>query len=1274
MKRTLTILFLLIATASFAQTWQELNDSLNYYYQQSQFAKAVPVARKIVDLSKKEGGGQDASYATALNNLAYMLNETGDRTGAAEIYLESFLLRLKILEPDDGNCLSSAQSLASVYESLGKPAEAMAVYTGYLQTLAQQKMQQSPAAVMALYRRAVLFMNNGKPAEARKDLLAITATENPVAVDTILCYNTYDFLVSLMKDESDLKQCEPVFTRYIELCKLVDGQGSLPHIYSMYHLAGLYSRAGKPDKATPLMKEVAAGYERTKGRNSEEFIAAAIHLAALHVKNGREEEADKTVQGLLKDAETKWGSHTKEYESLLYRAASGLLQAKITGTGEKYLKASLELSRTLRDSSRIMARLYSLDSAYTGIGKTRERETLLREISDIQERTRLISDSVWASGISSLASIYIDMGDYAAAAALAEKYDSITQHCFTGDTEPYLQSRRDAAYLFNITERIDKAERYYAESMRVARKIWGEGSDKYARLLRNVGTMYNDAGLKQKAADLLKQAADILEKNQSTEFDQLADIYQKLASARDRSDTGKVLETYYLRKAVAYAMKIQGGENIRAILATNLAYQYETMGLHEQADSVYADTRSYTRQPGTRLFNTYLNALAQQAVNLVKWKKPEAAGACIQLALAEARKEYKDSADWEDRFLLFLTEYYRLNGQYGMAIERGKQMLKKVKKQMGEQSPSLVSTLVILTRLYFDAGNYKEAEKLISELNSISIASMKKSFEVLSDKEKEKYIANKISVQHLSNTLLLREPGVSHAFRRETFEQALLLKSLILAENRKVTASVLGSADTALQRIYRDWLSLRQVLSREYAKPKAGRRTDLASLEEEADHLQKAITSGSSRLKNRQEETTNGFEAIRKKLSPDEVVIEFVYFGVLREGADSAVYAAYIIRKDSPSPVFVPLFEKKQLQALFDSAGSTATSMVNTFYRGTELKNKSTAAALGPRLYALIWAPLEPHLKGIRKISYSPANKLFSIAFQALPADSGQLLMDRYLLEQYSSTRNLLTAPDNRNPDQAVLFGDPQFSMDSTGAVAGHTLPRDISTGWLPKDRGGQPGTWADLPGTAEEVARLKSMFEANNISVLSYTKNLATEERFKSLSGHAPRVLHLATHGFFLPEQKHGHDPDRQDQNTYILAEDPLLRSGLVLAGGNRAWSGKATPDGAEDGIVTAFEIAQLDLSNTELVVLSACETALGDIRGSEGVFGLQRAFKMAGVRKMIVSLWQVPDKETAELMTLFYSYWLKGKPVNESFALAQAAMRKKYPPYYWAAFVLVE
>jgi len=335
---------------------------------------------------------------------------------------------------------------------------------------------------------------------------------------------------------------------------------------------------------------------------------------------------------------------------------------------------------------------------------------------------------------------------------------------------------------------------------------------------------------------------------------------------------------------------------------------------------------------------------------------------------------------------------------------------------------------------------------------------------------------------------------------------------------------------------------------------------------------------------------------------------------------------------------------------------------------------------MGKELYNLIWQPLEQYLKGIKRISYSPAGKIYSIALQALTIDSTHLLMDKYHLQQYSSTRQVAlrnTGKPSSKPGSIVLFGNASFTLDSIQLVKEKASGNEkISTSiYTPEKRGSSNNVWADLPGTGEEVNKIKQLFNQNNITASSFVQTAATEENLKALSNHSPQVLHIATHGFFLPapgNKKKGIGAD--NSNTYTLADDPLIRSGLMFAGCNYAWSGKKPIDGVEDGIATAYEISQLNLNNTELVVLSACETALGDVKGSEGVFGLQRAFKMAGVKKMIVSLWQVPDKETAELMTAFYGYWLNGKSIDDAFYQAQEEMRKKYSPFYWAAFVLVE
>jgi CHAT domain-containing protein len=179
-------------------------------------------------------------------------------------------------------------------------------------------------------------------------------------------------------------------------------------------------------------------------------------------------------------------------------------------------------------------------------------------------------------------------------------------------------------------------------------------------------------------------------------------------------------------------------------------------------------------------------------------------------------------------------------------------------------------------------------------------------------------------------------------------------------------------------------------------------------------------------------------------------------------------------------------------------------------------------------------------------------------------------------------------------------------------------------------------------------------------------------EERFKE-NKTSPSLIHIATHGFSFPAP----DKDKEYtlfENSFIHNLNPLFRSGLLFSGANRTWSGAKPIEGVEDGILTAYEVSNLNLSNTKLVVLSACETGLGELKGNEGVYGLQRAFKMAGVKYIVMSLWQVPDAQTVELMDYFYKELLSGKTVRKAFTLAQNNMKLKYDPYYWAAFVLVE
>jgi CHAT domain-containing protein len=224
-------------------------------------------------------------------------------------------------------------------------------------------------------------------------------------------------------------------------------------------------------------------------------------------------------------------------------------------------------------------------------------------------------------------------------------------------------------------------------------------------------------------------------------------------------------------------------------------------------------------------------------------------------------------------------------------------------------------------------------------------------------------------------------------------------------------------------------------------------------------------------------------------------------------------------------------------------------------------------------------------------------------------------------------------------------------------------------------------GKLAYLEGTKFETETIKDTVLSKQWKIELFSSNDATEDNLMRLEGrHAKSIIHIATHGYAFPEYNFNDTTSVKNsfRYSYRYSTNPMVRSGLILAGGNWAWTGSDTLTklGAEqNGILTALEVSQLNLKNTKLVVLSACETGLGKIEGSEGTFGLKRGFKLAGVEQMIVSLWSVPDKETMELMTLFYSDLTKTLNPIASFAKAQKEMRNLYPtePEKWAGFVLV-
>ncbi|MCY7310601.1 MAG: CHAT domain-containing protein [Chitinophagaceae bacterium] len=948
--------------------------------------------------------------------------------------------------------------------------------------------------------------------------------------------------------------------------------------------------------------------------------------------------------------------------------------------GEKALSdAKKEFGENHRDYATILS---NIALGYASMGQYKKAEPLYIRVIEIRKNVLGETDPDYAVSLNELAELYKNTGQYEKVVPLYIMAIEVNKKVL-GETDPdYAISLGKLAELYLSLGQYEKAGPLYIQSMDIFKKTSGENNTDYATSINNMARFYESTGQYKNAEPLYISAMSIYRKVlvdddlfYATTLNNLAGLYNKIGQYEKA-------EPLYI-ESMAIMKKVLGETHADyASSLNNLAELYRAMGQYQSAEPLYIAAMSIWKKTWGKTHPVYaggLNNLAVLYAGMGLYEKAEPlyieSMAIMKKALGESHPDYASS-------LNNLAGLYENMGQYEKAEPFYTQALIIRKKTLGESHPDYAIGLSNLGFLYQSMGQYEKAETFILQNNGIALQNLLNNFTIFSEKEKGNYITNKIGLLAMNNSFIYNYKKTSSLFLRNNFNQQLIFKSLALADTRNVLASAQQSNDTTIRRVLKEWLNAKKILAIQYSLPIAKRSTDLKIIERNTENLEKELTRRSSGFRNQQTALKTSMQDVQKNLQEDEVAVEFVQFRLYnKKWTDSILYGAYILNKNDSVPVFVPLCEEKQLQYLFDSAGNTATSMVSSFYRGLDIKNKSSVS-LGKELYKLVWEPLEPYLKGIKKVSYSPAGKLYSIAFQALPIDSTTVLMDRYQLQQYISTRQIaLRDSENQTskPRNITLFGNASFTMDSLQLIKQKVNQPEkeiVSTSiYAPQKRSSDNNTWNNLPGTAEEVSKIKLLFDQNKITTKSFIQTSASEENLKALDANSPQILHIATHGFFLPEpDKKRKDNSLNNENSYTLADDPLLRSGLIFAGGNYAWSGKTPIDGVEDGIATAYEISQLNLSNTELVVLSACETALGDVKGSEGVFGLQRAFKMAGVKKMIVSLWQVPDKETAELMTTFYAYWMKGKTINDSLTQAQADMRKKHSPFYWAAFVLVE
>jgi len=666
-------------------------------------------------------------------------------------------------------------------------------------------------------------------------------------------------------------------------------------------------------------------------------------------------------------------------------------------------------------------------------------------------------------------------------------------------------------------------------------------------------------------------------------------------------------------------------------------------------------------------------------------------GGELTKAMEYANKAINILGDSPLSYLSFTTLAYSNFhfGDYEKAIFNFIKIIETSNTKVSSQ-PMFATVLKDIAFSYAELSDFKNANSNILNSKSIIENIVSDKFNFLTERERENLwtLENEFYEKSFPSYSYKYHPS-SPSISTFAYDNELFAKGLLLNTSLHIQNAILESRDTNLTKTWDELRLLKQHIGFPQMKSPA-EQFNLTQLEEKAFSLEKILAQKSQLYKQNQEELHVKWQDVQNALKINEAAIEFVsfnYYDIKKSVlTDSTLYYALILKKNDHYPALIPLCEQKQLDSLFIEGNAAPNNLYASSRGVTRVDDNISLIANGDKLYDLVWKPLEKELMDIKTVYYSPSGTLHQIAFAALPTDSTHYLCDKFNLVQLSSTRQLATSAWQTKSEQissTALFGGIKYDLENQEvAELQRSFPKNellVSRGFTP-DSTRCSKSFGFLEGTKTEVESISANLIANNIKTSLFTGINGNEETFKTLSGQNISVLHIATHGFFYPVLKQ--KPDNFDrmisfgEQKFRYVPNPLLRSGLVFAGGNRAWKGEEPISGMEDGILTAQEISEMNLQNTELVVLSACETGLGDIKGGEGVFGLQRAFKLAGVKTIIMSLWNVPDPETSELMQSFYKNWLGSLDKHDAFRLAQKEIKSKHPsePYYWAGFVMVD
>ena len=1042
---------------------------------------------------------------------------------------------------------------------------------------------------------------------------------------------------------------------------------------SLYTLAKLYYEIGDYDKAQHLYNRVISITEDSFGPEHPDIATCLTKLVDLYVQTGDYSKAEPLLKRAISIQKKALGpEHPETAESLNYLA----LLYKYMGNyskAEPLYQQALSIGEKVfgPEHPDIATYLNNLAGLYHAIGNYGKAESMYKRSLSIKEKSFGAEHPETATSLNNLAALYVKTADFDKAEFLYQRALSIREKAFGPEHIETAISLNHLAVMYVLRDDNSKAEPLFKRVISIREKKFGPEHPVIALGLNNLAVLYRKMDNYSKALSLYKRALSINEKALGAEHPYTAESLNNLAGLyKDIGDYAKAEPMF--QQALSIREKILGPEHPDIAKSLNtLAALYWEISDYAKAEPLYLRALSIREKafgPEHPDIASCLNNLAVLYEDKGDYAKAES---LFKRALSITEHAFGPETTDTAACLNNLAGLYKNMGDYFKAESFYQRSLSIHKKKFGSEHHYTATSLNNLAIMNAKLGNFKKAYALSINAQEASAKLIDQIIGFTSEDQKLKFLVRYKQNFEIACSLVAFHMQNTPDAPKEILDHWLGLKGLILEAQKRYQDALVYSDNPEVALIFNELSRVRGIISKLYfsRSPNGNleeHRKRLAELEIQKQGLEDKLIKLSNAFERQMQINRATTQTVASALPQETALLEIAKINRFnfdaKENETSWIPAHYLVFVIHPN-------QKVRLIDLGPAAH--IDKIIQTF----KTKNKRRGA--GRELYDLVFAKIRPELGNSKEIFISPDGNLSLIPFEILQDPNGRYLIEDFTFNYLSAGRDIVGFGNHKEKSRKpLLIGAPNFDLgiDSSTVLAG--------SGKRSADMQGMH--FDPLPGSLIEVKSISKAIGADKC-ILRTGDNATEQVLFQAES---PRILHIATHGFFLSDQDLPTLKDDRGivspiQNPapagkHLKIKNPLIRSGLALAGANHTLSSQNVA--TSQGLLTAEKVLGLKLKGTDLVVLSACNTGMGVIQNGQGVYGLRRAFFQAGAKSLITSMCPVPDKETKELMIQLYKNIQSG--MNRCQALRQAALqqkdivekRYKHPkPLYWGAFLFL-